>query len=283
MNVDKSKAKFDVFLSHHSVDKSWVIKLKDDLSHYGVSAWLDKDEIQPGTIFARALEQGLEQSGAVALVVSPEAVKSGWVHEEYYRALSLSKAENAPVNIIPVILREAKLPGFLQSRNWVDFRDKTAYSDSVWKLVWGITGQRPREVLALSGSAVYSVMTSSGATPENAMLWRLAYAFLRLEQLPSGGWARSLPRWYQTLKGDTEEGRSRGFELRKVGGMNLTCLALLNYTRALCSVLGQKPEDILKSKENSDELRGFLNELDQIDRRNGVGQRVIAYIEEKSI
>ena len=41
-------AEHDVFLSHSSVDKPWVIKLKNDLLRYGVSVWLDKDEIRPG-------------------------------------------------------------------------------------------------------------------------------------------------------------------------------------------------------------------------------------------
>ena len=49
--------------------------------------WLDKDEIRPGDLFAKALEQGLAASRAVALVVSPEAMASGWVEREYYRAL----------------------------------------------------------------------------------------------------------------------------------------------------------------------------------------------------
>ncbi len=143
-------AKFDVFLSYSSVDQPWVIKLKDDLLHYGVSVWLDKDEIRPGDLFAATLESALDNCRTVALIVSPEAISSGWVKEEYYRTLSLGKASQTSVQIIPVLLREAELPGFLQSRNCVDFRDETAYTQSVWKLVWGITGVRPAQVLALS-------------------------------------------------------------------------------------------------------------------------------------
>jgi hypothetical protein len=103
---------FDVFLSHCSVDKPWVIKLKDDLLRYGVSVWLDKDEIRPGDLWVKVLEEGLLNSRAVALVVSPEAIDSGWVEEEYYRALTLAKNKQTPLQIIPVILRDAELPGF---------------------------------------------------------------------------------------------------------------------------------------------------------------------------
>ena len=141
---------FDVFLSHNSIDKPWVSKLKDDLQRYGLSVWLDRDEIRPGDLFAAALEDGLSSSRAVALVVSPEAMASGWVKEEYYRALSLTKDKTSPLQLIPVILRIADVPDFCQSRNWVDFRDEKAYAQSVWKLVWGITGEKPPKVLDLT-------------------------------------------------------------------------------------------------------------------------------------
>lgn len=121
--------------------------------------------------------------------------------------------------------------------------------------------------------------TDDTCAKNNAVLWRLAYAFLRLEQLPSGGWARSLPQWYQTLQSDTEESRSRGFELRKIGDMNLTCIALLNYTRWLCSVLGKKPEDYLNMQQDSAELKLFLRELGQIEKRNRVGEHAIGHIQ----
>jgi hypothetical protein len=141
--------KFDVFLSHNSVDKPWAIKLKDHLQRYGILVWLDKDEIRPGDLFAKALEEGLANSRAVALIVSPDAMVSGWVSEEYYSALSLAKAKQSPLHLIPVMLRDAELPGFLAGRNWVDFREESTYSQNVWKLVWGITGNKPAEVLDL--------------------------------------------------------------------------------------------------------------------------------------
>lgn len=159
---------FDVFLSHNSVDKPWVIKLKDDLLRYEVSVWLDRDEIRPGDLFAKALEEGLQSSRAVVLVVSPEAMASGWVQEEYYRPLSLAKDPQAPLQLIPVILRDAEVPGFLQSRNWVDFRDETTYAQSVWRLVWGITGQKPSQVLDLSAPAPHRLAPGQPPIPPEA-------------------------------------------------------------------------------------------------------------------
>lgn len=137
-----TKKKFDVFLSHNSKDKPWVIDLKNALQTHGIKVWLDKDEIRPGDLFAEALEKGIKESKAVALVISPDAMNSGWVKNEYYRALNL--ATNNRLQLIPVLYKKAEIPGFLQDRNWVDFSDEGKYDASIERLVWGITGEKPK-------------------------------------------------------------------------------------------------------------------------------------------
>lgn len=133
--------KFDVFLSHKSEDHTWAKKLKKALERRGVTVWLDQDEIRPGDRFVWALEQGLEASGAVALVVTPESLNSGWVADEYSRALAL--ANDGQLQLIPVLLRDAKLPGFLSNRQSVDFRDPSKFEVSVDRLIWpGLTGKQ---------------------------------------------------------------------------------------------------------------------------------------------
>jgi tetratricopeptide (TPR) repeat protein len=132
---------FDVFLSYSSTDEAWVRRLAADLARYGVSVWLDRDAIRPGDLFAKALEQGLAQSRAVALVVSPASMASGWVEQEYYRALSLAQRKDDALQLIPVVLHTAELPGFLRDRRWVDFRDPAEYAARVAELVWGVTGE----------------------------------------------------------------------------------------------------------------------------------------------
>jgi TIR domain len=134
---------FDVFLSHHSGDKAWVICLKAALMERGVKVWLDRDEIRPGDLFIDALQQGIERCHTVALIVSAESIRSSWVREEYHRALALAAGSDER-RLIPCVLRDAALPGFLASRHWVDFRDPQLFELKVDELCWGITGQPPR-------------------------------------------------------------------------------------------------------------------------------------------
>jgi len=133
---------FDVFLSHHSVDKPWAITLKDALRSRGLAVWLDRDEIRPGDLFVSALESGLEESKAVVLIVSPESMKSKWVKEEYSRALALAQDKRRSLQLVPLVLRDATLPGFLANRSWVEFRNVAEFDANVEQLVWGITGRK---------------------------------------------------------------------------------------------------------------------------------------------
>jgi hypothetical protein len=131
---------FDVFVSYKSEDHAWVQKLVAGLQRRGVEVWLDRKQIRPGDLFAKALETGLRSSKAVALVVTKASMKSGWVEQEYYRALSLAVA--GKLQLIPVIKEVTDVPGFLESRHAV-FVTGRSIERQVDTLVWpGLTGKR---------------------------------------------------------------------------------------------------------------------------------------------
>jgi hypothetical protein len=156
--------RFDVFVSHSSVDTLWVQRLTADLERYEVSVCSAEAQTRPddqpddksgdksgGQSRSRpdALVQGLDTCGAMVLVVSPESLTSGWVAETHARALALAQRKDAALHLIPVLLHAVELPAFLAQRSWVEFREPDGYADGVWHVVWGITGEKPAQVLAL--------------------------------------------------------------------------------------------------------------------------------------
>jgi hypothetical protein len=132
---------FDIFLSYKSEDSVWVGDLQNALARRGVRVWLDKDQIRPGDHFGGALEAGLQECRSVGLIVTPASMRSNWVREEYYSALSL--ANEGELQLIPILVEQAPLPAFLKGRQYVDFTDSRRYDRNVDRLVWpGITGRR---------------------------------------------------------------------------------------------------------------------------------------------
>lgn len=147
--------RFDAFMSYSTSDAVAAVKLKLALEERGVRVWMDRDEIRPGNHFVADLEAALEMCKSYLLLVSPSAVKSRWVAEEYQRAVSLAKRKDRPLQLIPVILGKAELPGFLATRNWVEILDESTFHDNLDRLVWGITGtkKRPRLVAVVDAGA----------------------------------------------------------------------------------------------------------------------------------
>lgn len=70
---------YDVFLSHASADKPAVRELAERLEGDGLRVWLDEWVIQPGDLVSLKVEQGLESSRTLVLVMSQAAFDSEWV------------------------------------------------------------------------------------------------------------------------------------------------------------------------------------------------------------
>jgi hypothetical protein len=127
---------FDAFLSYHSGDADWVAMLKTRLESKGIRVWLDAEQIRPGNLFPGTLASAIGAVRCVVIVLSPGALASAWVEEEYNLALAHR------CRIIAALVDDVEPPGFLAGRTWVDFRDEEAFDASLDQLVYGITGAR---------------------------------------------------------------------------------------------------------------------------------------------
>ncbi len=136
-------AEYDVFLSHNSLDKALVVKLKSLLGDRHLRAWLDKDELTPGEPWQPLLAEGVAASRTIAVCSGPSG-RGPWQTEEV--ELALRNARSLGKRVIPVLLPsapvDATFPPFVESRTRVDCRDgftQAALDD----LEWGITDRKP--------------------------------------------------------------------------------------------------------------------------------------------
>ena len=108
-----SKAfEYDVFLSHASADKPAVRELAARLKRDGLKVWLDEWIIQPGDSIPLAIEQGLESSRTLVLVISQAAFSSEWVRLERHTAL-FRDSTNQQRRFIPLRLDDCEINGSL--------------------------------------------------------------------------------------------------------------------------------------------------------------------------
>jgi TIR domain-containing protein len=127
------------------------MQLFASLRQRGVDAWLDQEDIDPGAEFPDWIEQGIQESCAFGIVITPASMHSQRVRRELSIALELH--EQHRIRLIPIRLSpgEPLLPE-LRSHNYVDFaHDRYAYEHLVDRLAWpGITGKEV-QCVALTG------------------------------------------------------------------------------------------------------------------------------------
>lgn len=134
---------YDVFLSHASADKAAVRELAQRLKRDGLWVWWDEWVIQPGDSIPLAIEQGLESSRTLVLVMSKAAFASEWVTLERHTAL-FRDPTNKQRRFIPLRLDDCDIKDSLKLFAYVDWRERDeqqyqrllavcSASEPVWK------------------------------------------------------------------------------------------------------------------------------------------------------
>ena len=112
-----------VFISHSSKDKRFVRKLKECLSENGIDNWLDEDQLDFGDSLITKLENALDDSTHLIIVLSPNSVESEWVKYELKKAIENNKT--GLINkIIPIKYRHCRIPDELSDLIYADLSEE---------------------------------------------------------------------------------------------------------------------------------------------------------------
>ena len=124
-----------LFLSHSSKDKEFARKIAKDLVKNGFEVWFDEWEIMVGESISQKIEKGLEDSDFVAVLLSSNSVKSGWVKKEWQSRIG-KEAKEKKVHILPLKLEQCIFPNLLVDKKYADF--STDYENGLIELLSSI-------------------------------------------------------------------------------------------------------------------------------------------------
>ncbi|MEP3209740.1 MAG: toll/interleukin-1 receptor domain-containing protein [Maribacter sp.] len=119
-----------IFLSHTNTDKPFVRKLASDLRRFGHTVWIDEAEINIGDSLIGKIREGLDLVDYVAVVLSKASIDSPWVQKEVEIA-SNREIEEKKVLVLPLIIEDIELPGFLKGKFYGDFSKESEYSEKL--------------------------------------------------------------------------------------------------------------------------------------------------------
>ncbi|HIE25277.1 MAG TPA: toll/interleukin-1 receptor domain-containing protein, partial [Anaerolineales bacterium] len=104
----------NIFLSYSRKDKDFAKKVAEDLEEAGHDVWWDITDIDGGDRWAKEIQEGLNQSQILVLIVSSNSVVSEWVEKEFLYASSRN------MKIVPLIYEHCDLPIWLLNLQYID-------------------------------------------------------------------------------------------------------------------------------------------------------------------
>lgn len=137
--LEKADAKREnyhsIFLSHTSVDKPFVRKLRGDLLEHGVPrVWVDEAEIEIGDSLISKIDEGLKDCRFVGVIISEKSIKSPWVQKELEIAMT-REIVGREVVVLPLVYEVCELPKFLEGKLYADFTNRDEYEEKLGKLL----------------------------------------------------------------------------------------------------------------------------------------------------
>lgn len=133
------------FISYSRADSDFVDLLQQLLVSKGYDAWLDRRDIDAGSRWDNAIEEAIQERTHMIVVLSPEAVESQNVSDEWNFALEEKKT------IIPLYYRACSIPMRLRRVQWIDF-EKHPFGEAFKALLTalGEPDERPADMIELA-------------------------------------------------------------------------------------------------------------------------------------
>lgn len=122
-----------IFISHNHRDKTFVRRLAQDLRSQQIFVWVDEAEIKIGDSLIEKIREGIDEMAFVGVVLSSNSIDSSWVKKEVDIAMN-QEIDGNRVKVLPLLIEDVDLPGFLKGKLYADFRQPDSYENELDKL-----------------------------------------------------------------------------------------------------------------------------------------------------
>ena len=110
-----------VFISYSHSDELIVNKLAAHLVKNNATVWVDTWELNVGDSILNRVQEAIQESSALLVVLSKASVQSEWCKKELSAGL-MRELDEKKVVVLPVLLEDCEIPVFLREKMYADFR-----------------------------------------------------------------------------------------------------------------------------------------------------------------
>ena len=147
---------FKLFLSHTSKHKVTTARLQQNLRHYGVSAFVAHEDIEPTKEWLEEIEKGLFSMDALAAILTPGFHESDWTDHE------VGVAVGRDVLVVPI--RKGLDPyGFIGK--YQGYQAESKKVGEVAKAIFDILAANPKTKARLAYVITGQILASKAADP----------------------------------------------------------------------------------------------------------------------
>ena len=110
-----------IFISYSHQDKDFVDKLAANLVKHKARVWIDSWELNVGDSIIEKVQEAIQESSALIVVISKASMESEWCKKELSSGF-LRELEEKRVVVLPLLLEDCVMPVFLREKMFADFR-----------------------------------------------------------------------------------------------------------------------------------------------------------------
>jgi hypothetical protein len=112
-----------IFLAYSHADRNQVLKLYEDLRIAGFNPWLDTENLLPGQMWRRVIDDAIRRSDAIVLCLSHKSVsRRGFFQKELSTALDQARTRlRTTPYLIPVRLDNVSIPSEIRTLQFFDY------------------------------------------------------------------------------------------------------------------------------------------------------------------
>jgi hypothetical protein len=110
-----------IFISYSHGDKAFVNKLAANLVKHDAHVWVDTWELNVGDSILNRVQEAIQASSALLIVLSKASVASEWCKKELSAGL-MRELDEKRVVVLPVLVEDCEIPVFLREKMYADFR-----------------------------------------------------------------------------------------------------------------------------------------------------------------
>jgi TIR domain len=120
-SLSKETSALPIFISYSHSDAAFAEKLATHLVAANAHVWIDSWELNVGDSLIERIQNAIQESSALLVVLSKASVASEWCKKELNAGL-MRELDEKRVLVLPVLVEECERPPFLREKKYADFR-----------------------------------------------------------------------------------------------------------------------------------------------------------------